>query len=48
MVPSFRGAAFASAHPVMRRWWAHMADTMETKPDDAPVAKPLATVFHMT
>lgn len=35
------------AHPVMKRWWAHMADIMETEPDDAPVVTPLATVFHM-
>ncbi len=35
------------AHPVMRRWWAHMADIMEVKPDDEPVAVPLKTVFHM-
>ena len=34
-------------HPVMKRWWAHMADIMETKPDDEPVAMPLETVFHM-
>lgn len=35
------------AHPVMRRWWAHMADLMETHPDGEPVAAPLALVFHM-
>ena len=34
-------------HPVMQRWWAHMADLMETHPDNAPVAVPLTTVFHM-
>ena len=34
-------------HPLMRRWWGMMADLMETKPDDEPVAVPLATVFHM-
>ena len=34
-------------HPVMQRWWAHMADIMETKPDNEPVAMPLETVFHM-
>jgi L-rhamnose mutarotase len=34
-------------HPVMRRWWAHMADLMETKPDNEPVAVQLETVFHM-
>ena len=35
------------AHPVMRRWWDHMADLMEVKPDHEPVAVPLETVFHM-
>ncbi|MDP5306618.1 L-rhamnose mutarotase [Paracoccus spongiarum] len=35
------------AHPVMRRWWAHMADIMETHPDDRPVVVPLATMFHL-
>jgi L-rhamnose mutarotase len=34
-------------HPVMKRWWAHMADIMETRPDNEPVAVPLETVFHM-
>jgi L-rhamnose mutarotase len=34
-------------HPVMQRWWAHMADIMETKPDNEPVAVPLVTVFHL-
>jgi L-rhamnose mutarotase len=34
-------------HPVMQRWWAHMADIMETRPDNEPVAVPLVTVFHM-
>ncbi|MGL4310955.1 MAG: L-rhamnose mutarotase [Paracoccaceae bacterium] len=36
------------AHPVMRRWWAHMADIMETKPDNEPVAVPLVPVFHLS
>ena len=34
-------------HPVMRRWWAHMADIMETTGDNAPLAIPLRTVFQM-
>lgn len=34
-------------HPVMRRWWAHMADIMETHPDNAPVVQPLIPVFHL-
>tara|TARA_R110000868_G_scaffold4656_26_gene29032 strand:- start:1295 stop:1609 length:315 start_codon:yes stop_codon:yes gene_type:complete len=33
--------------PVMQKWWAHMADIMETKADNEPVAVPLETVFHM-
>ncbi|AMJ65694.1 L-rhamnose mutarotase [Hymenobacter sp. PAMC 26628] len=32
--------------PVMRRWWAHMADLMETNPDQSPVVTVLARVFH--
>lgn len=35
------------SHPVMKRWWANMADIMETKPDNEPVSIPLETVFHM-
>jgi L-rhamnose mutarotase len=35
------------ASPVMRRWWDHMADLMETHPDGAPVAVPLVPMFHM-
>lgn len=34
-------------HPVMQKWWAYMADIMETKADNEPVAVPLVTVFHM-
>lgn len=34
-------------HPVMQKWWAHMADIMETADDNAPVAVPLTPLFHM-
>ena len=33
--------------PVMRRWWDHMADLMQVKADNEPVAVPLQTVFHL-
>ncbi|SMX36758.1 L-rhamnose mutarotase [Octadecabacter ascidiaceicola] len=33
-------------HPIMQKWWAHMADIMETKPDNEPIAVPLTPVFH--
>ena len=36
-----------AATDIMRKWWAHMADIMETHPDNEPVATPLDTVFHM-
>lgn len=32
---------------VMRRWWAHMADIMETNAANEPVAVPLELVFYM-
>jgi L-rhamnose mutarotase len=35
------------SHPVMRRWWAHMGDIMQTHPDGAPVAIPLQPMFHL-
>lgn len=34
-------------HPVMQKWWTHMADIMETGPDNAPRAVPLSRLFHM-
>lgn len=35
------------SHPVMKKWWAQMADIMETHPDNEPVAVPLTPVFHL-
>ncbi len=34
-------------HPVMQRWWAHMADLMQIHPDNAPVARDLVPLFHL-
>lgn len=41
------GMADLPAHPVMQRWWAHMADIMETADDNKPVVTELTPVFHM-
>ena len=30
---------------IMKRWWKHMADIMETHPDNVPVQVPLKRVF---
>jgi L-rhamnose mutarotase len=35
------------SHPVMQRWWAHMADIMEVQPSDEPVVRPLVPMFHL-
>jgi L-rhamnose mutarotase len=32
---------------IVQRWWAYMADIMETNPDKSPVSIPLREVFHL-
>ncbi|MBY6006222.1 L-rhamnose mutarotase [Salipiger bermudensis] len=32
---------------IMQRWWASMADIMETHPNNEPVARPLRPMFHL-
>jgi L-rhamnose mutarotase len=39
--------AYLPAHPVMQRWWAHMADVMATNPDGSPMVTPLIPMFHL-
>jgi L-rhamnose mutarotase len=45
--PAGQDPAARVVEPVMRRWWAHMADIMAVKPDNEPIAVPLMPVFHM-
>ncbi len=45
--PRDHGMASLPEHPVMKRWWAHMADIMETNPDNSPVAVDLVPVFYL-
>jgi L-rhamnose mutarotase len=33
-------------HPVMKRWWDHMAPLMEVEPDNRPKEWPLPMIFH--
>jgi L-rhamnose mutarotase len=33
--------------PLMRRWWDHMRDLMETHADGRPVEWPLTPMFHL-
>ena len=34
-------------HPVMQRWWAYMADLMQTNEKNQPIAIPLDPMFYM-
>lgn len=45
-LPGHRAAALPTTD-IMQRWWAYMADLMETNADNSPVVQPLRTVFHM-
>lgn len=35
------------ADEVTKKWWAYMADIMETNPDNSPVTIPIHEVFHL-
>lgn len=41
------GSQNLGSNPIVQKWWAYMADIMETNPDNSPVSKPLEEVFHM-
>jgi L-rhamnose mutarotase len=32
---------------IVQKWWAYMADIMETNPDNSPVSVPLREVFFL-
>lgn len=34
-------------NPIVQKWWAYMADIMDTNADKSPVTIPLTEVFHM-
>ena len=40
-------AAVLPETAIVKKWWAYMADVMETNPDNSPVCIPLKEVFHM-
>lgn len=37
---------FLPNHPIVKKWWAFMADIMETNADNSPVTVSLQEVFH--
>ena len=41
------GSQDLGSNPIVQRWWAYMADIMETNPDNSPVSIPLPELFYM-
>ena len=41
------GSQDLGATEIVQKWWAHMADIMETNPDNSPVTTLIEEVFHM-
>lgn len=41
------GSQELSNNPIVKKWWAFMADIMETNPDNSPISYPLEEVFYM-
>ena len=35
------------AHTIMQKWWAYMANVMESNSDNSPVSVPLHEVFYL-
>lgn len=46
LAPNFDSSRIPS-HPIVKKWWAYMADIMEVQPDNEPLTNPLKEVFHM-
>lgn len=36
-----------SLNTIVQKWWAYMADIMETNPDNSPVTLPLKEIFYL-
>ncbi|MEJ1116949.1 L-rhamnose mutarotase [Phyllobacterium sp. CCNWLW109] len=45
--PADHGMQKLAEHPVMKKWWAYMADIMATNEDNSPVQTPLTNMFHL-
>jgi L-rhamnose mutarotase len=41
------GSQDLGQNPIVKRWWAYMADIMETNTDQSPVAIPLREMFYL-
>lgn len=41
------GSQDLGQNPVVKKWWAYMADIMDTNEDQSPVSVPLQEVFYL-
>lgn len=41
------GSQDLGSYEIVQKWWAYMADIMETNPDGSPVSVPLPEMFHL-
>lgn len=41
------GSQDLANNPIVQKWWAFMADIMETNPDNSPISTPLESIFYM-
>ena len=42
------GSQSLGENPIVKKWWAFMADIMETNADNSPVSVPLKEVFYLS
>lgn len=42
-----KGSQDLGSTEIVKKWWAYMADLMETNPDNSPVSMALKSVFYM-
>lgn len=41
------GSQDLANNPIVQKWWAFMADIMETNPDNSPISRELEELFFM-
>jgi len=45
--PDLAALDFLPAQEIMKKWWAYMADIMETNTDHSPVSIDLTPIFYL-
>lgn len=41
------GSQDLGQNAIVKEWWRHMSDIMETNPDNSPTTQPLKEVFYL-